>query len=149
MPSYIGFSTIGANKPKTTNINPGVDGGFGGIVKSVNAGKKFKLVDEQLVIRDFINALNIKRGEKVGQPEYGTTIWDFVFEPNNTETQFKLEDELRRIASSDPRILLNSVKSYVQSQGILIEVEIAVAPFNNAQVLSVFFDNLTNKAQAR
>ena len=90
MPQYIGFSTQGANKPKTTNLPTGVDGGVGGILRPVNTGKKFTLVDQQLVLQDFINALNIHQGQKVGQPEYGTTLWSFVFEPNTQDTQYQL-----------------------------------------------------------
>jgi len=146
MPSYIGFSTIGANEPKTTNSQSGVDGGFGGIMRPINTGRKYRLVDQPLVIQDFINALNIPQGQKVGQPGYGTTLWSFVFEPNTADVQFKLENEIRRVANLDPRIILNYVKAFPQENGILIEIEFAVAPFNNAQLLSVFFDSNTNRA---
>lgn len=146
MPTYIGFSTIGANKPKSTNVNAGVDGGFGGIVRPIYTGKKYRLVDEQLVIQDFVNALNIRRGQKVGQPEYGTTLWDFVFDPNTADVQFQLESELKRVASSDPRMQLNSVRAFPQDQGILVEIEMAVSPFNNALDLSVFLGHNTNQA---
>jgi hypothetical protein len=44
---------------------------------------------------------------------------------------------------------LNSVKAYPQENGILIEVEIAIAPFNNAQFLNVFLNNQTNTAAAQ
>lgn len=146
MPQYVGFSTINANKPKTTNAPGGIDGGVGGVVRPIYTGKKFRLVDENLVVQDFVNALNIRQGQKVGQPEYGTTLWSFIFEPNTQDTQSALENEIRRVASLDPRLQLNYVKSYPQDQGILIEVELAVVPFNNAAVLNVFFDSLTNKA---
>ena len=146
MPTYIGFSTIGANQPKTTNASTGIDGGTGGVLKPTIPGKKYRLVDEALVIRDFVNALNIQQGQKVGNPGYGSTIWSFVFEPNDAQTQFKIENEIRRIASSDPRLIVNTVKSYTQDNGILLEVEIAIAPFNNAEILNVFFNNLTNTA---
>lgn len=141
MPNYIGFSTINANKPKTTVLPAGVDGGGGSTVKPIIIGKKFRLVDQPLVIQDFINALNIRQGEKVGQPQYGTTIWTFVFEPNTRDVQTQLEDEIRRIANQDPRLILNSVKAYPQDNGILLEAELAIAPFNQAQTLSVFFDS--------
>jgi phage baseplate assembly protein W len=118
----------------------------GSLVNPVNTGKKFKLVDEQLVIRDFINALNIRQGEKVGQPQYGTTLWSFVFEPNTPDVQFALENEIRRVASTDPRIILDYVKAYPQENGILLEVQMAIAPFNQALILSVFFDSSTNTA---
>jgi len=146
MPTYIGFSTIGANEPKTTNASPGIDGGTGGVLKPTIPGKKYRLVDEALVVRDFVNALNIQQGQKVGNPGYGSTIWSFVFEPNDAQTQFRLEDEIRRIANGDPRLIINTVKSYPQENGILLEVELAIAPFNNAEILNVFFNSLTNTA---
>jgi hypothetical protein len=43
-------------------------------------------------------------------------------------------------------MIINSVKAYPQDNGILIEVEMAIAPFNNATQLSVFFNNATNTA---
>jgi phage baseplate assembly protein W len=146
MPTYIGFSTIGANEPKTTNASTGIDGGTGGVIKPTVPGKKYRIVDEALVIRDFVNALNIQQGQKVGNPGYGSTIWSFVFEPNDAQTQFRLEDEIRRIANGDPRLIINTVKSYPQENGILLEVELAIAPFNNAEILNVFFNSLTNTA---
>ena len=146
MPSYIGFSTINAYKPRSTNLPAGIAGGVGSMVQPVIPGKKFRLVDQQLVVQDFINALNIQKGQKVGNPGYGTTLWTFVFEPNTPDTQFQLESEIRRVASQDPRMILNSVYSYPQENGILIELEMAIAPFNNAFDLNVFFDNSTNQA---
>ena len=146
MPQYIGFSTLGANKPKTTNAPPGIDGGVGSITNGLSSGKKFKVTDETLVIQDFINSLNIRQGEKVGQPQYGTTLWNYVFEPNTPDVQFSLESEISRVASLDPRIVLNSVRAYPQENGILLEVEMAIQPFNQAQLLSVFLNSTTNKA---
>jgi phage baseplate assembly protein W len=146
MPTYIGFSTIGANEPKSTNASTGIDGGTGGVLQPTIPGKKYRLVDEALVVRDFINALNIQQGQKVGNPGYGSIIWSFIFEPNDAQTQFRLENEIRRIANGDPRLIINTVKSYPQENGILLEVELAIAPFNNAEILNVFFNNLTNTA---
>ena len=99
-----------------------------------------------MVIQDLINALNIQQGQKVGKPEYGTTLWSFVFEPNTADVQFQLENEIRRVASGDPRLVVNSVKAFPQDNGILLEVELAIAPFNDATILSVFFDRSLNQA---
>ena len=146
MPSYIGFSTINANKPRSTNLPAGLAGGVGSMVQPVIPGKKYRLGDESLVIQDFINSLNIQQGQKVGNPGYGTTLWSFVFEPNTFDVQQQLETEIRRVANQDPRMIVNTVSAYPQENGILIEVEMAVAPFNNAETLSVFFNNNTNTA---
>jgi phage baseplate assembly protein W len=141
MPKYIGFSTINATLPRTTNrvLSPPRE-------NTIVYGKKFRMVDEQLVIQDFINALNIPIGQKVGQPGYGTTLWSFIFEPNTADTTRQIEAEIRRIASLDPRLVLNTATVYSQEHGILIETEIAVTPYNQPLVLSVFFDQQTNVA---
>jgi phage baseplate assembly protein W len=146
MPQYIGFSTINADKPKTTNAPIGTDGGPGGILQSINTGRKFKLLDEALVIQDFVNALNIRQGQKVGNPGYGTTLWNFVFEPNTADVQFQLQNEIRRIASLDPRLQIDYLRAYPQENGILLELQVAITPFNAASLLSVFFNANTNTA---
>jgi phage baseplate assembly protein W len=146
MPQYYGYSSINANKPKTTNAISGADGGPGGIRQPIYWGKKFTLVDEQLVIQDFINAFNIRQGTKVGKPGYGTTMWDFVFEPNTADIVQAIQTEVRRVASADPRIQIASISVYPKENGILIELEMAVTPFNQAQLISVFLNQQTGTA---
>lgn len=149
MPQYIGYSTINSNKPRSTNVPIGSSGGPGGVTGTLVPGKKFRLVDEALVIQDFLNALNIIQGSKPGQPSYGTILWDFVFEPNTADIQQQITNEVRRIASLDPRMILNTVVGYPQENGLLIECELAIRPFNQSRILSVYFDNLTSQASIR
>ena len=158
MATYIGFSTINANKPKTTNpVSPpngasgtdaigGLDGGAGSIQQSLNWGKKFRLVDAPLVVQDFLNALNIPKGQKVGQPGYGTTIWSFLFEPNTRDVQYQLENEIRRLASADKRMSLDYIKAFPKENGILIELQLAINPYNQPLILNVYFDKNTRSA---
>jgi len=146
MVAYKGFSTQNAGIPRSTNLSTGPAGGVASTVSPFNIGNQYGLVDTPLVIQDFVNALNIPQGTKVGQPSYGTTIWSFVFEPNTADVQFQLENEIRRVASQDPRLIINTVKAYPQENGILLEVELAVSPFNQANLLSVFFNSSTNRA---
>ena len=96
MATYLGFSTINACNPKTTNMTSGSAGGPGGIREGISWGNKFGLADAQLVVQDFINALNIRLGTKVGQPGYGTRLWDFIFDPNNTTTRIDIENEVEK-----------------------------------------------------
>ena len=72
-----------------------------------------------------------------------------MFEPNTPDTQFAIEREIRRVASLDPRIILDYVKGYPKEHGILLEVQLAIAPFNQALILNVFFDALTNTASVQ
>jgi phage baseplate assembly protein W len=145
MAIFVGFSTQHVNMPRTI-VNQGVDGGGSVITNNVKYGRKYKITDSDLVIQDFINALNIPQGQKPGKPSYGTTLWGFIFEPNTVDTQLQLENEIRRVASLDPRINLNTLTAYPSDSGILIEVELAITPFNNAQTLSIMFDQASSSA---
>ena len=109
-------------------------------------GKKYRLTDAELVIQDLVNALNIRKGEKVGQPAYGTRLWDFVFDPNTRDVTQQLENELQRVVAQDPRLNVNRIRAYTRENGILVEMELAVTPFNNAGDLNLFFDNQSNSA---
>lgn len=145
MATYVGFTTQNINQVREL-YQPGVDVGIGAIVRPNQTSKKYKITDEQLVINDFINALNIPQGQRVGQPGYGTTLWSFIFEPNTTDVRILLEDEVRRMAAMDSRLILNTVQAFPQDNGILLEVELAVAPFNNPMSLSITFDQATGRA---
>ena len=146
MPTYIGFSTINAYQPQSSNMSVGIGGGTGNTVQSIIPGKKFRLVDDNLVLRDFINALNIPQGQIPGKPEYGTTIWTYVFEPNTPDTLLALENEIRRVASNEPRMILNTVQSFPEENGILIQIEMAIRPKNQAQILNIILSRTTGQA---
>jgi len=146
MPTYIGFSTRNVNEQRTLGIQPGVDGGANYINRNNNSGKKFTLTDDDLIINDFINALNIPQGQKPGVPQYGTTLWSFLFEPNTADVQAQLEAEIRRLASLDPRLILNTVNVYQYESGILMEVELATSATNKVSILKINFDQGTNTA---
>jgi phage baseplate assembly protein W len=146
MATFTGFSTQHAGEPRPPRVKPGIDGGASQLNGAAGVGKKFTMTDEQLVVQDFINALNIPLGQKPGQPSFGTTLWSFIFEPNVADIQVQIQNEIRRVAQLDPRLILNTVQAYPQDNGILLEIEIAVAPFNEARNLTLYFDQQANKA---
>lgn len=146
MPTYYGFSTIDTDQPRTF-VRTGIDGGVGTITQQPYLGKKFRLTDEQLVLRDFLNSFNIKQGDKVGQPNYGTVIWDYVFDPNVGETVAAIENEVRRLAALDSRVILNTVTAYSFDNGVLVELQIAFQPFNNAISFGMYLNRSTGMAE--
>lgn len=146
MATYLGFSTQNACNPKTTNMVSGSDGGPGGIRKGISWGNKFSLVDAELVVQNFVNALNIRLGTKVGQPGYGTRLWDFIFEPNSPTTQADIQNEVRRVASQDPRLQLAELVVYSYDNGILLEIQCAVLPFNQPIAAKISLSQATETA---
>jgi phage baseplate assembly protein W len=145
MPTYIGYSSLDENSPRSVGrVN--VDGTIGNLLTKPRVPKKFRMTDEQLVVRDLINALNIKQGDKVGQPTYGTTIWSYIFEPNTDDVRVQIEEELRRLIAGDPRLILNVISVFQYNNGVQFEIEIAVAPFNNATQLKLDLNRGTGRA---
>jgi phage baseplate assembly protein W len=113
---------------------------------TINQYKKFTLVDFELIKRDLLNAFNIRQGELIGLPGYGTTIWENVFENQTQETIQVITTEVQRVAGGDPRIQISQLDVFPQEHGILIQMELVTIPGQTATLLSVFFNEQTRRA---
>jgi len=111
-----------------------------------NQFKKFTLVDDALIKRDLLNALNIRQGQLVGRPGYGTALWDNLFENQTNETEAAITREIQRVAGGDPRLQISSVDVFPQENGMLIQLELTIVPSTDAERLSIFFDQQTRTA---
>ena len=121
MPAFIGFNTQGQYK-------------------------KFTLTDDALVKRDFLNAINIRQGQLPGRPQFGTTIWENLFDNQSNELISNIESELQRIAGLDPRMQLSNVEVFPQENGLLLQVQLQIVPSTTAERLRIFFDQETRTA---
>jgi phage baseplate assembly protein W len=108
--------------------------------------KKFTLLDEDLVKRDLLNGLNIRQGQLPGRPQFGTTLWDNLFENQSPALVTAIENEIQRVAGYDPRIQVSEVQVFPQENGILIQVQLAIVPNTTAQQLSIFFNQQQRRA---
>jgi phage baseplate assembly protein W len=108
--------------------------------------KKFTLVDDALIKRDLLNALNIRQGQLVGRPGYGTALWDNLFENQTNETEAAITREIQRVAGGDPRLQISSVDVFPQENGMLIQLELTIVPSTDAERLSIFFDQQSRRA---
>jgi len=145
MATFFGFNTQNADAIKPA-AQPQGTSGFISVGPKTTSGRKFRLTDRELVVRDFVNALNIPQGSKPGNPGYGTTIWQYIFEPNDSTTSAKIEEELVRLASMDPRITLTQVNIYAMDTGIAVEMQLYINAFDDVQLLQIIFDQTTGKA---
>jgi phage baseplate assembly protein W len=111
-----------------------------------NQYKKFTLVDFELVKRDLLNAFNIRQGQLPGRPGYGTVLWNYLFENQVDAVQQGIIDEVQRVAGGDPRIFISNINVYPQENGMLIELEIQTVGGVNAEILNVFFNQVSRSA---
>jgi hypothetical protein len=111
-----------------------------------NQYKKFTLVDFELVKRDLLNAFNIRQGQLPGRPEYGTVLWNYLFENQVDAVQQGIVNEVQRVAGGDPRVFISNINVYPQENGMLIELEIQTVGGVNAEILNVFFNQVSRSA---
>lgn len=121
MPTFIGYSTI-------------------------DKYKSYTVTDFALIKRDLLNALNIRQGEMPGRPNVGTTMWSLIFEPQNASTSQQVITEIQRVVAQDPRIAISDINVYAQENGILVELEVQTVQGQNAEMLSIFFDQNQQRA---
>ena len=111
-----------------------------------NQYKKFTLTDFALIKRDLLNAFNIRQGSLPGRPGYGTVLWDYLFENQVDAVQQGIIDEVQRVAGGDPRIFISNINVYPQENGMLIELELQTVGGVNAEILNVFFNQVSRSA---
>jgi phage baseplate assembly protein W len=111
---------------------------------SQNAKQGFKLYDIDLVKQDLINHFYIKKGEKLQNPDFGTIIWDMIFEPFTEETKKLIADDVETIVNYDPRVVVDSVSVDSTEMGMRIEASITYLPFNVSDRMTFDFDRTTS-----
>jgi phage baseplate assembly protein W len=107
---------------------------------SVTSGKKFSLTDFELVKRDLQNHFYIRKGEKLMNPNFGTIIWDMIFEPLTQETKNIIIQDIKKIIGNDPRVSAKNVIVTQFDRGIQIELELIYISTGKVETLSLQFD---------
>lgn len=116
-PTYKGFSTV-----NTENSNPA-------------------LYDIALIKQDIINHFHIRQGEKLSDPEFGTIIWDIIFEPLTTDTRDAIIQNVSRIINYDPRVKVNKIDvKQPYEHAIRIDCELVYLPYSIVEKLQFTFD---------
>ena len=84
----------------------------------------YTLTDADLVKRDLLNHFYTRIGERVMRPTFGSVIWDYLMEPQDPDTQNIIEEDVKRIVDSDPRVEFQETNLLVLDHTIQVEVKI-------------------------
>lgn len=103
-------------------------------------GNNVRLTDTDLIKQDLINHFNIRRGEKLMNPDFGTIIWDSLFEPFTEILRNNIYDDVTRIANNDPRLLVESVLVDQFDNGLILELRLLYTSTNQVETLKLTFD---------
>jgi hypothetical protein len=112
---------------------------------TVNRSKHFRITDFELVKQDLINHFNLRKGEKLMNPDVGTVIWDMIFEPLDETSKATIMQDVNRIIASDPRVAAENVIVTQYDRGIQIEIVLRYISTNQRSTLVVDFNRQSSQ----
>ena len=130
----------------TSSASSTGEGVFTGTYKgfSTLAGvKSNQLYDIDIIKQDLINHFYTRRGERVMNPEFGSIIWDMLYEPLDASNKEEIYDDCKRIIANDPRVEMADMTVNEFESGLRIEIGINVLPYNKSATLLLNFERET------
>ena len=82
----------------------------------------------------------INRHEKLMNPDFGTIIWDVLFDQLTDELKLAIEVDLTEIIRYDPRVTAESLFITEYENGIQILMELRLVETNQIQKMRLQFD---------
>jgi len=104
--------------------------------------------DNDLIVQDFLNHLSIRKGEKLHNPNFGTIIWNRLFDPLTPALKLEIKNDIDNLIAYDPRFNIVSqtvVQESPDGRGLLLNFSLSFATDNKIADLQVLFDKSSNK----
>ena len=102
--------------------------------------QNFRLYDFEVAKQGLINRLSIRKGERVENPEFGTIIYDAIFEPFTDQLKDAIVEDITANLNADPRIATEEILVTEADKGIAIQATITYVPLNITEKLRFNFD---------
>ena len=102
--------------------------------------RNFKLYDFECAKQDMINRLSVRKGERVENPEFGTMIYDAIFEPLTDILKDAIVEDITANLNADPRIAAQEIILTEEQHGISIQASVTYVPLNITEKLKFSFD---------
>ena len=104
------------------------------------------LYDIKLVNQDLLNQINTRKGEKVMDPEFGSIVWDLLFETKSPSIISDIQSDLTTIINSDPRVSLQQIDILEQDHGYIGLITLFYNQFATTGQLQVAFNSAVQNA---
>jgi phage baseplate assembly protein W len=113
---------------------------YRGISTTNPENTSFNLYDIALIKQDIINHFHIRVGERLENPEFGTIIWDVIFEPMTDGLRDAIANNVTDIINFDPRVSVEQVTVDTYESGIMVECTLTYLPYNISESMRMKFD---------
>lgn len=100
----------------------------------------FRLYDLAVIKQDIINHFHIRQGEKLENPEFGTIIWNVLFDPLTDNLKQAIVENVQDIIDYDPRVTSDQVIVNEYESGIQIECTLIYLDYSIAETMRLQFD---------
>jgi phage baseplate assembly protein W len=104
------------------------------------ATQNYALYDFELIKQDLLNNFYVRQGERLMNPEYGTVIWDILFEPLTEEIKSLILRNVNQIFNADPRVQAGNIIITPYDQGLQIQCTLVYLLYNLQEALQLNFD---------
>ena len=102
--------------------------------------QSFKVYDFECAKQDLINRLSVRKGERVENPEFGTIIYDLLFEPFTEALKDAITEDITANLNADPRIGTEEITVVEADHGIAIQATLKYIPLDITEKLAFKFD---------
>ena len=102
--------------------------------------QNFKIYDFECAKQDLINRLSVRKGERVENPEFGTIIYDALFEPLTDVLKSAIVDDVTANMNADPRLAVDDIRVSESNHGIAIQCSVTFLPLNITEKMRFHFD---------
>ena len=102
--------------------------------------QNFKLYDFEVAKQGLINRLSVRKGERVENPDFGTIIYDAIFEPFTDNLKEAIVEDVSANLNADPRISTQEILVTEADKGKAIQATITYVPLNITEKLRFNFD---------
>lgn len=104
-----------------------------------NPNPPYSLSNIELIKRDILNHFATPVGSRVMLPNFGTRIYDYLFDPFDEYTKNAIIEDATNVVSSDPRVELVGIEVYQEDQALNIIMNLLFRPESITDNLFVRF----------
>lgn len=112
----IGFSTFGKQRPP------------------------FTLENLELAKQDLMYSFHTRKGERVMRPDFGSIIFDLLFEPFDEDTKQAVVDDAMKLIDEDPRFSMVSIDVRELEHTLRLDIELLYIPLDVVSSLAIEYD---------
>ena len=98
------------------------------------------LYDADIIKQDIYNHFMTAKGERVMMPEFGSVIWDYLYEPLDEQTKEIMLEDAKEIVGQDPRVELLEADISGFESGVIINLKLNILPQNMVQQMMIEFN---------